>query len=118
MTQRITNRDVAGQLARYAATLAGGGVLGENEAASIRLAAPYGMVTYVLRYVEGRPEHDVPGFTGSGGSGFTSKREAFTRISQAADAVRDVLQYAPEEWDSFTYDRVFRAVLAGAGFTE
>jgi hypothetical protein len=87
MAQRITNEDVRHAVKAYRSAAVRLGVNVDG----LKLAAPYGQVLYLLRYVDGEgPTHDLPGFQGSNGSGFTSKREAYERIWQAARVLQDV----------------------------
>ena len=90
---RVTNDDIASAVAAYGRALASVGVVIDADDA-IGVAAPYGQVMYLIRWEGGRtgrrPMHDLPGFTGSSGSGFLTKREAYDRIWLAARTLGDL----------------------------
>lgn len=86
---RITNQRLANALAHYKRACDGAGINTEG----LCIAAPYGQVTYVLRYVEHMPTHDMPGFTGSGGSGFTTKRDLYNALQTAARTLFDLADW-------------------------
>ena len=114
MADRVTRANMARALANYAATLAGYGFMEERHAACITWGAFYGQVQYV---VSGRgdgyvPIHDVAGFRGSHGSGFTSLREGYDRVLQANRTVSDVGEVSPLTFDHEAAGRVRDAVLA------
>lgn len=118
MSDRITRASMARALAHYAATLAGYGLFDEERAARVTWGAWYGHVQYVVSGHDDRhiPVHDVPGFRGSGGSGFTSLRDGYDRVLQSSRTVGDVGDGSP-----FDYDRAARvraAVLSAHGVTE
>lgn len=109
---RITEKNVRRSVAHYARMLAG---YGWERAALIDFRAPYGQVSYLLTYDETRPEHDVPGFTGSGGSGLTSWREAHARIHGAAAAVADYARSIGREFDHVAGSAAWVAVMDRLG---
>jgi len=88
---RITNDDIVSAVKGYRRALAS---VGYQVTDPIGVAAPYGQVMYLVRWEGGqdnrRPIHDLPGFVGSGGSGFVTKREAYDRIWQAARTLYDL----------------------------
>lgn len=86
MAHRVTNDDIANAMRHYQTALAAHGIYID----SLTVAAPYGQVLYLFRYEDHMPVHDLPGFVGSGGSGFLTKREAYDRISQAARTLFDL----------------------------
>lgn len=91
MAQRVTKQDIENAVKGYRRALA---AVGFELADPIGVAAPYGQVSYLVRWEGGednrRPVHDLPGFTGSSGSGFLSKREAYDRIWLAARVLGDL----------------------------
>jgi hypothetical protein len=91
--QRVTNQDIENAVAGYRRALASVGVVIDADD-TIGVAAPYGQVMYLIRWEGGkdnrRPVHDLPGFTGSSGSGFLTKREAYDRIWLAARTLGDL----------------------------
>ena len=91
MTQRITNADMARALSFLADNLAAYGWTPED-GYELSWGNPYGQVHYVFTYSKAKHDyrHDVPGFLGSGGSGFTSKREGYDRIYQTARVLSDL----------------------------
>lgn len=117
MADRITRASMARALAHYAATLAGHGIMDEERAARITWGAFYGQVLYVVSGRDDRhvPVHDVPGFVGSGGSGFLSLREGYDRVLQSWHTVVDA--FAAGEYDEGAASRVRAAVLAAHGVT-
>jgi hypothetical protein len=87
MAQRVTNEDVRHAVEAYRAAAERLGVNVDG----LTLAAPYGQVNYLCRWVDGGGHvHDLPGFQGSSGSGFVTKREAWERVWQAARVLQDV----------------------------
>ena len=110
MTERITKANMAQTLAAYAAGLAGHGIMDEYAAARITWGAPYGQVMYVYVLTNHEAHHDVPGFGGTGGSGFLTLREGYGRVQQAMRTISDA--FAAGEWDSERASRVRAAVLA------
>lgn len=102
---RLTNAEVTGALQGLQRALAAHGwELQDGE--DLALAAPYGHVWYVVRYVPhaaGRgmvPVHDVPGFMGSGGSGFITRREAVDAIRQVVRTLWDLVELQRADSDS------------------
>jgi hypothetical protein len=77
MSERATQAALRREAAALAYCLGGHGW---ERAGLIRIRAPYGMLIYV---VTDDHTHDVPGFEGSGGSGFLTLREGIERIRQA-----------------------------------
>lgn len=116
MADRVTRANMARALANYAATLAGYGLMQEERAAFITWGAFYGQVNYVVSRESGIggsiPVHDVAGFRGSHGSGFTSLREGYDRVLQANRTVSDVGEVSPLTFDHEVAGRVRAAVLA------
>ena len=96
---RITDKNVRRACAHYARMLGGHGW---GRAQHITYRAPYGQVTYILTDDGNGIEHDVPGFTGSGGSGFVPPREAHARILSAASAIADYARATGREYDDDT----------------
>lgn len=119
MANRITRASMARALANYASTLAGYGLVDEERAARITWGAWYGQVQYVVSGHDDRhiPVHDVPGFRGSGGSGFTSLREGYERVLHASRTVSDVGEGSPLVFDHERATRVRAAVLSAHGVT-
>ena len=110
VTERVSKANMARTLAAYAAQLAGYGIINEHAAARITWGAPYGQVMYVYVLTNHEAYHDVPGFTGSSGSGFVTLREGYGRVRQAMRTISDA--FAAGEWDSEKASRVRAAVLA------
>lgn len=98
MAGRITNEDLERGLERLCTAL---GV--HNKAPAwdrvISLARPYGQIYYVVtHHIDGGDlRHDVPGFLGSGGSGFVSKREAHDAIWQTSRVLFDLAHDTEED---------------------
>jgi hypothetical protein len=125
MAERITKENMARALANYAALLAGldfmpGGEdrdAREARAARITWAAPYGQVMYVMTSKRptgpGADIHDVPGFMGSGGSGFVTLREGYERVMQSMRTLSDLNMRFPFDHDRA--ERVRAAVLDAHG---
>lgn len=92
---RLTNNDVMAALTRYhhALTFHGFQVPAPGEPGGPCLSEPYGHVHYVVRYDGHRPCHDLPGFVGSGGSGFVTRREAVAALNAAASTLYDLGQW-------------------------
>jgi hypothetical protein len=93
MGARVTNADLAAAVAAYVSALnAFRGDLGlaPIPVADVDVRAPYGQVLYLVRRDPGTGawEHDLPGFEGSGGSGFVTKREAYEALSLATGTLR------------------------------
>jgi len=112
---RVTDKNVRRAVAHYARTLAG---YGWGRGSLIDYQAPYGQVTYLVTDDGGRISHDVPGFTGTGGAGFVTAREAYARIHAAAAAVAD---YARDMGRMFDYDAggaAWAAVMERVGLGE
>lgn len=95
MASRITHADMEKALGFLADNLAAMGWTPED-GYELSWGNPYGQVHYVFTYNKRKHDyrHDVPGFLGSGGSGFMSKREGYERIYQAARVLSD-LRYSP-----------------------
>lgn len=117
MADRITRARMAHALAHYASTLAGYGLYGEDRASRMTWGAWYGQVQYVVSGHDDRhvPVHDVPGFRGSSGSGFTSLREGYERVLHSARTIGDIAETAPLAYDRAVAARVRAAVLAAHG---
>lgn len=94
---RITNADIDQALERLTRALRSvGWEVGYDR--NLELRQPYGQVYYVVSYdIADRSKfrHDVPGFTGSGSSGFTSKRQAYDAITQTARVLWDLADWSP-----------------------
>lgn len=89
MTSRITSANVHAALENYSRALIVAGF--EHDPASLRVEAPYGQVWYVLRRdEENRIQHDLPGFHGSTGSGFLSRRDLYNALHLAASVLFDL----------------------------
>ena len=116
--ERITAKNVRRSVAHYARMLAG---YGWERGSLIDYRAPYGSVTYLVTVPAddaARVLHDVPGFTGTGGAGFTSPREAHARIHAAAAAVAD---YARDMGRTFDYEAgaaAYAAVMDRVGLAD
>lgn len=97
MTGRITNDDLENGLVRLDYALSAHGRAPAWDRV-IALARPYGQIYYVVtHHIDGGDlRHDVPGFLGSGGSGFTSKREAHDAIWQTARVLFDLANGSEE----------------------
>lgn len=89
--ERITKTNMARALAHYAGMLAAHGFMSVEDASRVTWAAPYGQCMYVVIDTGSGYAHDVPGFTGSGGSAFTTLREGYERVQQSASAIGDAL---------------------------
>lgn len=109
---RITIRNVRRAAAYYAGTLAG---LGWERADRIDVRAPYGRVWYVVTYDETRPAHDVPGFEGSGGSGFVTARDGHAAIMSAMRTASDLRRVLGLPFDQAAATRARVAVLDRVG---
>lgn len=95
MSARISTADIEAALRRYTRALEQHGIVPETPAV---IAAPYGQVYYVMRYDhDRRPTHDLPGFTGSGGSGLLTRRAAYEALMLAAGVLEDAAALRPQE---------------------
>lgn len=97
MTERVTKENLRGALVFYARALESVGRPVPVE--EMRISNPYGRVMYLYRIDPAdpyRPIHDLPGFVGSAGSGFLTKREAYDQIRLAARVMAD-LAYAERD---------------------
>ena len=92
---RATHETVAHALTRYVHALAqhGYNIPDPGDPGGPTLTAPYGQVYYVVRYDGHRPVHDLPGFVGSAGSGFLTRREAVAAINAAASTLYDLASW-------------------------
>ena len=97
MTERITTERIGQAIDAYTRAATSAGILTPEQAEQVGLARPYGQVWYLVRYDAARHAylHDLPGFIGSGGSGFISKRQAYDRIQQASRTIWDTVQALP-----------------------
>ena len=91
MAERITNENLSNAVEFYRNAAEAAGV-SADKLDGIQVCAPYGQVLYLLRYdaTTHAYHHDLPGFVGSGGSGFTSKRAAYDAIRLAARTLADL----------------------------
>lgn len=114
--ERVTITNVRRAAAHYAATLAG---YGWGRAVVIDIRAPYGRTWYVVTAddMTGTVAHDVPGFTGSGGSGFVTAREGHARILAASHAVADLGRLLGLPFDSDAANVARLAVAERCGVT-
>jgi len=89
---RITNERLGQAITFYLNACKNAGMKGEQlEGACV--TAPYGNNFYFVRFIETPKRewlHDLPGFRGSGGMGYRTKREAYERILQSANAINEL----------------------------
>jgi len=92
--ERITEHDLVIALNAYIATLKNYGLVTPKTIEKIKIAAPYGMVRYVVIYNNELHHftHSLPGFTGSSGSGFMTKREGYEKLWQTTNTIRDIMR--------------------------
>jgi hypothetical protein len=91
MGERVTGERMARALAMYGDALERHGWR-PVDGYALAYGRPYGHVFYVFTRdgVSGAIRHDVPGFTGSGGSGAVSLRELCDRVWQSARVIGDL----------------------------
>ena len=91
-TTRMTQAEAQAAATRYAQTLANAGVICDDHADQVTIAKPYGQVWYLVRYDRDAHAyyHDIPGFTGSGGSGAISLRELVERVRHSTGLIFDL----------------------------
>lgn len=95
MSDRITGERISAALQNYGRALNAVGF--EVDPLSLRAGAPYGAVWYVHRRdADGMIAHDLPGFCGSGSSGFTTRRALYDALHLAASTLWD-LAYARDK---------------------
>jgi len=88
MSNSITTEEIAFALDQYRRALE---MAGLELVGTIDLEALYGSGLYVVRtHFDGSKIHDLPGFNGRPGSGFTSKRAAVEALWLATFVVRDM----------------------------
>lgn len=90
MSTRITKQDLANATDGYRRAVVAAGLRTQEQADTIRIAAPYGQVLYLIERIDGNISHTLPGFTGSTGSGFLTSREAYDSIWLAARTLDDM----------------------------
>ena len=92
--QRITNDDLIAVMNQYRSAIEPLD-LWSSEDQEFAVTAIYGQVLYFVRRPRGTSTwlHDLPGFEGSTGSGFLTKREAFESIGLAASTIRSIIRH-------------------------
>jgi hypothetical protein len=93
---RMTQADAQSAARGYAEALQRAGMITPEQVEQVTLARPYGQVWYLVRYdkTEHRYHHDLPGFTGSGGSGKMSLRELVEMVRHSTGLIYDLRQTA------------------------
>lgn len=93
---RITKAEAAGAAARYAEALQRAGIITPEQVGQVTVAQPYGLVWYLVRYDKTGHQyhHDLPGFTGSDGSGKMSLRELVELVRHSTGLIYDLRQTA------------------------
>ena len=112
MSERATLTALRREAASLAYCLGG---YGWDRAGLIRIRAPYGQLMYV---VTDDHTHDVPGFEGSGGSGFLTYREGIERIRQTRRTMFEWARATRAGFDSAAADAARSSVLAAYGITD
>ena len=97
--ERMTKAAAAEAAKHYAAALERSGLISTEQAKQVCIAAPYGQVHYLVRYDKQVHAyyHDLPGFTGSGGSGSLSLRDLVERVRHSTGLIY-VLKNTAAPW--------------------
>ena len=90
--ERMTKAAAAEAARRYAEALERSNLISADQVEQVCIAAPYGKVHYLVRYdkTAHRYEHDLPGFTGSGGSGSFSLRDLVEKVRHSTGLIYDL----------------------------
>jgi len=95
-TKRMTQAEAQAAATAFAEALGRAGMITPEQVDQVSIACPYGQVWYLVRYDKTghRYYHDLPGFTGSGGSGKMSLRELVELVRHATGLIYDLRQTA------------------------
>jgi len=94
MTERITNERLGQALSHYLTACKYAGMK-EEQLEGACIGNPYGMSYYAYRHIDDgkyMPKHDLPGFRGSTGNGYATKKEIYTMLHQSARALFEITE--------------------------
>jgi hypothetical protein len=90
--ERMTKAAAQAAAQAYAEALERAGMISPDQAEQVTLACPYGQVWYLVRYDKDKHyyHHDLPGFTGSGGSGKIKLRDLVELVRHSTGLIYDL----------------------------